>query len=89
MFPAGPNLKIDLEKFEASDPLPRCECERILRPNILMFNDWDWVSKIYDEQEWRYNDFIERNREKKICIIELGAGKAVPSIRNLGERLLN
>ncbi len=89
LFPAGPNLNIDLREFKASEPLPRCECERILRPNILMFNDWDWVGTKYDEQEWRYNDFIESNRHKRVCIIELGAGTAIPSIRHLGERILN
>ncbi|CAK76518.1 unnamed protein product (macronuclear) [Paramecium tetraurelia] len=83
------DLSIDLEKFSAADPLPKCECKRLLRPNILMFGDWDWISSIYDQQEKRFFDFVEKNKTNKVCVIEIGAGTAIPSIRNLGDRILD
>ncbi|CAD8077613.1 unnamed protein product [Paramecium sonneborni] len=84
-----PKLKIDLQKFEAADPLPKCEFNHILRPNILMFNDWDWISTIYIKQEEYFNEFIKKYNNKKVCVIEIGAGTAIPSIRLKGDRILN
>ncbi|CAD8079510.1 unnamed protein product [Paramecium sonneborni] len=83
------NLSIDLEKFRAADPLPQCECKNLLRPNILMFGDWDWISTIYEQQESRFFGFLEKQKYKKVCVIEIGAGTSIPSIRNLGDRILD
>ncbi|CAD8159437.1 unnamed protein product [Paramecium pentaurelia] len=83
-----PKLTIDLQKFEAEDPLPKCEFNHTLRPNILMFNDWDWNSIIYTKQEENFDQFIKKHKNNKVCVIEIGAGTAIPSIRLKGDRIL-
>jgi NAD-dependent SIR2 family protein deacetylase len=91
-----PNLVID-EKFEAQGELPTIISERTnkpvpARPNILMFYDNSWVSLRTDDQETRMNNFLlglkSSNQNSKIVILELGAGKAVPTVRMTSERIL-
>ncbi|MFO1322408.1 MAG: Sir2 family NAD-dependent protein deacetylase, partial [Burkholderiales bacterium] len=65
--------------------LPACpRCGGIARPNILMFGDWGWTGKRYDEAELRVIDWAARARQ--LVVIELGAGTAIPSARRFGER---
>lgn len=85
----GIEIKIDKEKFRAILPLPRCKhCGRLARPNILMFNDFHWVPIRTESQEFRLrvwlNSVIRKN--KKLAIIEIGAGTAVPTVRYFSER---
>jgi len=81
-------VKVDLEKFEALEPLPRCIfCNSLARPNILMFNDWEFVEKRRVYQEELFNDFLNRASLGKLVIIEIGAGTAVPTVRVTGERI--
>ena len=71
-----------------ADTVPQCiHCKDIARPNILMFNDWDWNSKKADIQEARYNKWIKSTRDQKRVIIELGAGTAIATVRHQGEQL--
>lgn len=82
-------IKIDEEKFKAVPPLPKCKhCGRLARPNILMFNDFHWVPIRTESQEFRLrvwlNSVIRKN--KKLAIIEIGAGTAVPTVRYFSER---
>jgi len=75
---------VDMEKFEAQEPLPTCpNCGAIARPNILMFGDWQWIYERTYQQSIRLEKWIEKiiQNNAKIVIIELGAGKAVPSVR--------
>lgn len=51
-------MKIN-DKFSAEGDLPKCpRCSDLARPNILMFNDWDWISNRSDEQDGRYTKFL-------------------------------
>jgi hypothetical protein len=52
-----------------------------------MFGDWGWVGRRSEAQEARFNDYLFAFRGRRIVVVELGAGTAVPSIRALGERL--
>lgn len=54
-----------------------------------MFGDWDWISTIYEQQEKRFFDFVDKYKNNKVCVIEIGAGTSIPSIRNLGDRILD
>ena len=54
-----------------------------------MFNDWNFDSKRIDSQQDRFHEFQENSSGYNILIIELGAGTAVPSIRNLSENLVS
>ena len=80
-------IKIDMDKFEAIN-IPLCEkCGEVARPNILMFGDWSWNGKRANKQEYNYMKWRKQNRNKKIAIIEIGAGIAIPTIRKEGEHL--
>jgi len=77
-------IDVELEVFEAQDPLPHCpSCGAIARPNILMFGDWNWISNRSSEQSSRYHQWLNelKSAKAKIVIIELGAGHAVPTVR--------
>jgi len=81
-------IEIDMDKFEAQT-IPLCKkCGDIARPNILMFGDWNWNGDRTDKQEDKfYNWFNSLKKDgKKLAIIEIGAGKAIPTIRNYGEK---
>lgn len=63
---------------------PRCPlCGGLARPNILMFGDWDWRGHRYQEQHARLQQWL--NAVKRLVIIEIGAGTAIPSVRHFGE----
>ena len=80
-------IKIDMDKFEALD-IPLCKhCSCVARPNILMFGDWGWQESRTSKQEHRYNKWKKVNRNKKIVIIEIGAGTAIPTVRIEGKQL--
>jgi len=70
------------------DEIPICEkCGETARPNVLLFGDWEWNPTITNKQEERYFSWMESIKEKKICIIEIGAGTGIPSIRYKSEHV--
>ncbi len=80
-------VEVDMQKFKALN-IPKCiECGGTARPNIMMFGDWDWLAKRSDKQEALYNRWIKNIANKKLAIIEIGAGVAIPSVRMKGERI--
>ncbi len=91
IWPAeGIEIEIDMESFEAKEPLPRCRhCGAVARPNILMFGDWEWISHRTAGQEFRLEKWLEKvgYMEYRLVIIEIGAGKAVPTVRMFSERI--
>ncbi len=83
-------VNIDMERFEALEPLPRCiNCNSIARPNILMFGDFSFISNRTESQEFRFNLWLEKviDLNQKLVIIEIGAGKAVPTVRWKSEQV--
>ncbi|WP_434581562.1 NAD-dependent deacetylase [Sulfurimonas sp. NW15] len=83
------NIDIDMELFNAHT-IPKCpNCGAVARPNILMFGDWNWIGTRSDKQEDSYYKWREEviDKQEKIVIIEIGAGIAIPTIRNHGEML--
>ncbi len=76
------------ESTMRSKNVPKCpECQRVARPNILMFSDYSWLSKRSAIQEDNFDNFLQANNNKKIVVIEMGAGSTVPTIRHLSEQL--
>lgn len=66
---------------------PICQsCGNILRPNILMFGDPDWMDEREVLQIARMRQWVEQPR--RVVIIEMGAGTSIPTVRNFGERIL-
>ncbi|MEZ0323181.1 MAG: Sir2 family NAD-dependent protein deacetylase [Hydrogenothermaceae bacterium] len=81
-------VEVDMDNFKAKDPLPRCiNCGGIARPNILMFGDFSFIPDRVESQEFRLNLWLERNQNKKMVIIEIGARESVPTVRWFGERI--
>ena len=82
---ASVELQVD-DRFRAVGPLPRCAaCDALARPNVLMFGDGHWAPGRTDVQERAFQNWV--NEAERICVIELGAGLAVPTIRRLSESL--
>jgi len=80
------DIQIDESIFETSSPLPYCpNCGALTRPNILMFGDWHWLANRVDEQNENFSNWLSQIESGKLAIIETGAGKAVPSVRNKSE----
>jgi NAD-dependent SIR2 family protein deacetylase len=68
--------------------VPRCPaCGGVARPNILMFDDGQWVTDRADAQGARLDAFLAAHATDPMVVVELGAGTVVPSIRQLGEEL--
>jgi len=68
--------------------IPRCpDCGEVSRPNILMFGDWNWLSDRTQMQEQRFDGFLAQNADRRIAVIEMGAGSAIPTIRATSEHI--
>ncbi len=83
-------VQVDDSEFKAREPLPHCpNCGGLARPNMLMFNDWDWIQKRTHEQGLRQSHWIDQVLENGhlLTIIEMGAGTAVPTVRYQSERV--
>ncbi len=84
----GVKVMVDMDTFKSHAPFPVCpKCGAIARPNILMFGDWDWMSRRSDQQMKRFGQWKTDivNENKKVAVIEIGAGTAIPSIRRMSE----
>ncbi|MEN9481756.1 MAG: hypothetical protein RLZZ298_3151 [Pseudomonadota bacterium] len=81
----GFNPEIDTANCLLGSPLPTCpRCAGLARPNILMFNDAYWQSEMTDRQYDNLSQWL--STVTQLVTIELGAGTAIPSVRNLGLR---
>lgn len=83
VWPVG-DLKLEIKEstLRCSSPLPRCpQCDRIARPNILMFGDAGWLDQRLAEQYEQYQLWKRSLTGKSIVAIEIGAGMAIPTVR--------
>ncbi|ADR19159.1 SIR2 family NAD-dependent protein deacylase [Calditerrivibrio nitroreducens] len=82
-------IEIDIDSMRAKN-IPSCKhCNKVARPNILMFGDYSWLSHRSNHQRILFEEFLRRNSDKRIVVIEIGAGTAIPSIRYTGERIIS
>ncbi len=76
---------VDEERGELISEFPRCpHCGDIARPNILMFGDWRWLSTRSNEQSVGLHAW--RQTVERLVVIEIGAGKDIPTVRKFSER---
>ncbi|WP_153146430.1 Sir2 family NAD-dependent protein deacetylase [Dechloromonas sp. H13] len=62
---------------------PSCPmCGGVARPNILMFNDWHWIEELAVIRQERLSAWL--SKVERLVTIELGAGKAIPTVRRFG-----
>jgi NAD-dependent SIR2 family protein deacetylase len=84
------NLIVDENSLVAQPPLPACpKCHGLARPNVLMFDDSDWVSVKYEEQREHYDVWLRQIHGCEVVALEIGAGVAVPTVREECERVAN
>lgn len=78
------NPVVDEEHCLLTSDLPTCpSCREVARPNILMFGDWNWVNWRTEFQKARFHDW--RATVRNPVVIEIGAGKSIPTVREFGE----
>jgi NAD-dependent SIR2 family protein deacetylase len=81
-------VSVDERTFQAEEPYPSCPaCGGLLRPNVLMFGDWGWDPGRTRRQEEAFGRWLERVSGGMVAVLEFGAGRAVPTIRHLAERV--
>lgn len=82
-------ITIDESTMRAVEPLPHCpQCGALARPNILMFGDADWNEARSYPQENRLNLWLGNMHQKRLTVIECGAGSAIPTVRRLSEQVV-
>ncbi|MFK5970147.1 MAG: Sir2 family NAD-dependent protein deacetylase [Candidatus Marithrix sp.] len=82
------DIEVDENTLMASGDLPKCpKCDSIARPNILMFEDYDWKARRAIIQRYNYENWKIKNQDKKIVVVELGAGKAIPTVRHVSQSM--
>ena len=78
---------VDDAACELRGPAPVCpSCGGPARPNVLMFGDGGWLESRTAAQAVRLEAWLAQARRP--VVVELGAGTAIPSVREFGERLL-
>ena len=80
-------FRIDEESMRAEQVPLCCRCGAVARPNILMFGDYGWIEERTRRQQERFNRFLALQSGKRIVVVELGAGTAIPTVRAMSERV--
>jgi NAD-dependent SIR2 family protein deacetylase len=84
----GAALAVDEEALRCTGPLPRCpDCGAVARPNILMFGDGGWDPSRTEQQYLAMEDWTGTLFGRRLVVIELGAGTAIPTVRYRCESL--
>lgn len=95
MEPCGPDIwsadafapQVDTDACRLLNAAPLCpHCGGMARPNILMFGDWGWNERRAVMQEARLQAVLQA--AQRPLVIELGAGVAIPSVRNFSQRVV-
>ncbi|MCU6500195.1 NAD-dependent deacetylase [Rugamonas sp. A1-17] len=95
MEPCGPDIwsadafvpQVDTDACRLLNAAPLCpHCGGMARPNILMFGDWGWNERRAVVQEARLQAVLQA--AQRPLVIELGAGVAIPSVRNFSQRVV-
>jgi NAD-dependent SIR2 family protein deacetylase len=81
-------IAVDPATMRAHGPLPACpRCGNLARPNILMFDDGAWREARSETQEHRLQGWLRAQTGRRLVIVEIGAGLAVPTVRRFSQRL--
>jgi len=81
---AAPDIAFDVDPatVRTTSPLPKCpRCGELARPNILMFGDAYWLEHRSGSQFERFEAWLREVGNARLAVIELGAGKAIPTVR--------
>lgn len=78
--------QIDEQTCRLQNSLPVCpKCGALARPNILMFDDWEWLEEPTMTRLRQFEQWLHEIR----CpvIIEIGTGSAIPTMRRFSDRI--
>lgn len=79
------DMSIDMETLHVKD-IPYCkECNKVTVPNILLFGGTTFNEVRVKEQNKRFLQWLSDVKDLKVVILEIGAGKTVPTIRNFND----
>jgi len=86
---------VNEETMLAEGTLPLCPRQagaakgKLARPNILMFGDYGFVTTRLNQQENNLDKFLDKiPLTANVVVIEIGAGKAIPTVRQFSESIL-
>ncbi|WP_248360625.1 SIR2 family NAD-dependent protein deacylase [Anaeromyxobacter oryzae] len=80
-------VEVDESTMRARNVLRCPRCGDTARPNILMFGDFAWIPTRAHDQQARFDAFLAAHQDRRIVVLELGAGTAIPSVRMRSERI--
>ncbi len=73
---------IDENSLYTIKPLPKCiNCGAMARPNVSFFNDLFFNENITKKHSLRLEDWLNKNKNKKLIILEIGCGISIHSLR--------
>ena len=82
------DIEVDMDNLLASyESMPTATNGDLLRPNILMFNDWYWLDSRTSAQQQRFNDWLGGIQGKQVAVLEIGAGDTIATIRYQARKL--
>lgn len=85
-FTADLRPQVDEAACEWLGELPTCpRCGALARPNILMFEDWHWNPTRSQQQRTLLDRWLDSAQAP--LVLEIGAGRAVPTVRNFTQRM--
>jgi len=89
-WPLPEDLPLGIEEATllAKGTLPRCRsCGAVARPNVLMFDDRTWSPGRTSAQQVKFRAWQRTLARGRFAVIEIGAGTAVPTVREAAEQL--
>lgn len=79
---------VDVERCLLLNDKPTCPyCGGLARPNVVMFNDWDWLEQREELQAARMEGWL--SSISRPVVVEIGAGSAIPSVRHFSHRMIH
>lgn len=83
------SMLLESEDRVVEATMPRCPaCQSVARPNVLMFGDFDYSKRRAKEQNALYKQWLQEVEDAifedgslPLVCLEIGAGRAVPTVR--------
>jgi NAD-dependent SIR2 family protein deacetylase len=80
--------EVDAEQCLLLNTLPTCpHCGGMARPNVMMFNDWEWLEQRQIQQAARMENWL--SSMSRPVVVEIGANTAIPSVRHFSHRIIH
>ena len=76
---------IESDRIQGLTPkIPHCsECKELLRPNIQLKDDLDFLDERYERESKAFENFLQKNKRSHFTILEIGASCVQPLAREV------